>query len=630
MRIIRQTRHFLLLLATVLLAACAKTENGDVEYVPFQESDDGQWGLISMDGKVLCSNEFKNKPTIVRDGRLFVRSQRGVWEMYEASEKPKKIGKDYMHTSGFRNGVALVAEKGKPVSIIDPNGNTVKLLDKIEGKEVEGVYAFQHNYTTFMTTDSLMGAIDNRGNCVIKPEYSFLNTCGEDKFIGIHDKYKQYIKKEQKDKVTFSILDSGGKTLFNISGNKYENISGVFTDGLMAVSIKKDGKEICGLINDKGETVVNPSDKFKNIGTIKGENFTYYNGDGWGLMTTKGETLIRAKYESLYYDEEGILIAGVKNGETLTYKYIDEKDNQIGNDTYVRAMFFSTFDGDHTLVKPNDKLYSIIDKKGKQLEGLPDMVDVSTFEGESYIESDYVDMQKMVAGFNISINGVAGVSTSTSPKEAVQLSVQTGWATGTKEHPAGSAYWYDYKTDTDFHKVSEGVYGYITVFFPGNMSRQTYRTERVIDYAFEDWYWYHDNKIPTGYAWNKVYPNMFSLRIYNTGRMQGKLRDLFNTLVAKFKQWGSVAKQNDGAVVVELRGGKRALIAMEKDNVTVLWGKLKPASQLDISQYKNVSEEDNQTSSNYNYLNAIFPDEMPEEDASAADSTLVDSVAAAY
>lgn len=32
--------------------------------------------------------------------------------------KPKKIGVDYAHTSGFRNGRALVAAKNKPVSII--------------------------------------------------------------------------------------------------------------------------------------------------------------------------------------------------------------------------------------------------------------------------------------------------------------------------------------------------------------------------------------------------------------------------------------------------------------------------------------------------------------------------------
>lgn len=45
---------------------------------------------------------------------------------------------------------------------------------------------------------------------------------------------------------------------------------------------------------------------------INGDVFTYNNGDGWGLMNIKGETLIRAKYEFLYYDEDKTLIAVVK------------------------------------------------------------------------------------------------------------------------------------------------------------------------------------------------------------------------------------------------------------------------------------------------------------------------------
>ena len=88
------------LMITMLFFSCSKTENGNVEYIPFQETDDGHWGMISMDGKVLFKDEFKNKPTVVRDGRFFARTSEGVWEMYDASEKPKKIGADYAHTSG--------------------------------------------------------------------------------------------------------------------------------------------------------------------------------------------------------------------------------------------------------------------------------------------------------------------------------------------------------------------------------------------------------------------------------------------------------------------------------------------------------------------------------------------------
>ena len=171
----------------------------------------------------------------------------------------------------------------------------------------------------------------------------------------------------------------------------------------MPISVKKDGKETWGIINEKGEEVVKPTTKIKNIGNVKDEKFTYYNGEGWGLMNTKGETLIRAKYEFLYFDGDNMLVAIVKkDADTFESKYVNEKDEQIGEDTYVSATPFTMFDGEHAIVKPNDKIYSIISKEGKQVEGLPDIVEIGTFEGESYIQSDYVDFKALIADCKIS------------------------------------------------------------------------------------------------------------------------------------------------------------------------------------------------------------------------------------
>lgn len=623
-----------LLLITLVVSlltfhSCSKTENGAVEFIPFQESEDGQWGMISLDGQVLFTDEFKTKPTVVRDGRFFVRTKEGIWEMYDASEKPKKIGADYAHTSGFRNGVALVAEKGKPVSIIDPDGKTIKILDKIEGKVVDGVRTFSGEYALFMTADSLWGAIDQSGKCVVKPEYYSLNDYADGKFIGVNAKYKDSVKKDKRDKVKISVIEANGKVKFEFSASKYENIRPQFSDGLLAVSIKKDGKEIWGIINDKGEIVVKPSTKIKNIGSIQNETFTYYNGEGWGLMNTKGETLIRAKYEWLYYDQDNILVAVVKDGDSFVYKYIDEKDQQITDETYVSATPFSMFDGEHALVQPNDKIYSIIEKSGKQVEGLPDMVNVSTSEGETYIESDYIDLHKLLAAFNISPNGVLNVTTSSTPQQVVKLSVEQGMAYGTKENPAGSPYWYDYRSDVNLSKDAEGVHGAINITFTGKLSRQTYKTKRVIDYTFYDYYWYHDEKIPLGYVWNNVKPSVFSLSVDNSGRMRGKLRNLYKILSEKFKKMGKIAKENNSAVVVELNNGERAVVFMQKESVGATWGNLIPANEIDIDQYKDATEEGSEDSISYGYLNNLFPDRGHTEvdDSVAVDSAYADSAA---
>ena len=61
----RRNLSFLVVaMLTMMFFSCSKTENGNVEYIPFQETADGQWGMISLDGKVLFKEEFKNKPIL--------------------------------------------------------------------------------------------------------------------------------------------------------------------------------------------------------------------------------------------------------------------------------------------------------------------------------------------------------------------------------------------------------------------------------------------------------------------------------------------------------------------------------------------------------------------------------------
>lgn len=624
----KQISYAFAMLIAVLFASCSKTDNGKVEYIPFKETADGQWGMISMDGEVLFSEEFKTKPTVVRDGRFFVRSKDGMWEMYDATEKPQKIGVDYAHASGFRNGVALVAEKNKHVSIIDTDGNTKKVLDKIEGKVVDGVRNFEEGYAVFMTVDSLFGVIDQSGDCVIKPEYTELNDCGDGKFIGINKKYEADLKKGKKDNVKFSVVNTSGRILYEFMASKYSDVCQKFSDGLLPVSVKKDGKETWGIINEKGEEVIKPSIKIKNVGNVKDDKFTYYNGEGWGLMNTKGETMIRAKYEFLYFDDDNVLVAVVKkDANTLEYKYVDEKDNQIGEDTYVSATPYTMFDGEHSIVKPNDKIYSIINKDGKQIEGLPDIVDVGTFEGESYVQSDYVDMKELITDCKILDDGMFGMSFKTTPAEAIKLQVKEGYAMSDENHKAGDLYWYDYTDEVWFIKNPGNINLIFELHFTGDLTKETYRTKRIIDYTIGDWYWYHDKKIPTGYVYNNVTMKYFKVTFDNVGKLHGKLRDVLLALKGKFKSMGKIVKENDGAFVVMTKAGHTAFAYLEKKEVVLMFGDLGSASNLVIDKYKDAVEEGEDSNISYGYLNNLFPDKQV-VDASEVDTVSVDTVAA--
>ena len=611
-------------LTAMLFVSCSKTENGMVEYIPFQETADGQWGMISLDGKILFTEEFKTKPTVVRDGRFFVRTKEGLWEMYDATNKPKKIGTDYAHASGFRNGVALVAEKNKPVSIIDTEGKTKKILDKIEGKVVDGVRSFEEGYAVFMTVDSLFGVINQGGDCVIKPEYTELNDCGDGKFIGINKKYEADLKKGKKDKVKLSVVNTSGKVLYEFMASKYNDVHQKFSDGLLPISVKKDGKETWGIINEKGEEVVKPTTKIKNIGNVKDEKFTYYNGEGWGLMNTKGETLIRAKYEFLYFDGDNMLVAIVKkDADTFESKYVNEKDEQIGEDTYVSATPFTMFDGEHAIVKPNDKIYSIISKEGKQIEGLPDIVEIGTFEGESYIQSDYVDFKALIADCKISDDGMFGMSFKTTPAEAIKAQVKEGIAMSDENHKAGDLYWYDLTDEVWFIKKPGNISSIFEMHYTGYLTKKTYRTKRIIDYVIGDWYWYHDKKIPTGYVYNKVSMRNFKMTFDNDGKLHGKLSDVLLALKGKFKSMGKIVKENNGAFVVTTKAGHTAFAYLEEKKVVLLFGNLGDANSLVIDKYKDATEDGEDSDVSYGYLNNLFPDEQV-VDTAAVDTAVID------
>lgn len=578
-------------ISAMSFVSCSEKDNAGIEYFPFQETEDGLWGMISMDGRVLFSEEFKNTPTVVTDGRFFVRNNDGYWEMFAAKEKPEKIGNDYVYTSGFNNGRALVTEKGKPVSIIDTDGKQIKLIDKINGKVVDGVKPFHEDCAVFVTVDTLFGVIDKNGDCVVKPEYCSLNFCSDGKFIGMNAKYKNMAKEKSK----YSVIDKNGKVLFEFSANKYEDFSPIFSDGMLSVCVKKEGKRTMGIINDEGETVVKPTEKIKAIGEIHGENFTYNNGEGWGLMNIKGETLIRAKYDELLYDKGEILIAGIRDGGAMKYKYITVKDKQIGDETYISALSFSSFDGKHTLVKPNDKMYSIIDKDCRQMEGLPDISDISIIHGDYYVKSDYVDMQKLVDEFKVSEDGILGISINTMPKDAVKIGVDLGLITrGSSTYPATSPYWYDYTSQLRlFKNTSSGIIGVVEVSYPYNMSKQTYRTKQVVDFTWGYTSYYHNERIPTGYVWNDCTPNYVGLLINNEGKMRGKLRDLYQVLYRRFKPKGSVVKENDNAAIMNIGGGdKQVLVFITKDLVSVAVGnKDYIEEKFNIDQFKEIKED---------------------------------------
>ena len=611
----------------LLLTACSKKEEQEVQYIPFQESENSLWSMISPSGKVLFTEEFKEKPTIVRDNRFMVRNAEGLWEIYTAEEKPQKIGSEYAFASMYQNGIALVAEKNKTISLIDPDGNTIKSLDKIDGKSVDAVERFSEGYAVFKS-DKLFGVINDKGEKVIDAKYIKMNSCSDGKFIALDRKYEKEAKKDSVNNLKFDVLNTSGKVLFSISMTKYKDFGLGFQNGLLDVYLEQKNEKCGVIINDAGEVVVKPTAKIKKVGQIRGKYFTYNNGDGWGLMNLKGESVIRAKYDLLYFASDDKMIAMTKkDGGSNVFKVVDFDDNQIGPDTYDDAYPFYMLNNKHAIVKISSSLYSIINTDGKQVEKLPDMVHVGFSEGDQTVESDYVDMKALVDALNITEEGIDGITFKSTPQDVVKYYVQQEccWR-GDKDNKAGDPYWYTYEDNLHMWKDVKGALPDYYVNFSGYMSKRTYKTKRVIDYTFGDYYWYHDNKIPTGYVFNSSTIKSFKVKFDNSRKLRNKLRLVFNELSSRFKNMGKVEKENNGAVVVTLKNGKRALVAFEKDNVFALWGNIADVNNIDIDEYKDAQEESKHIK-DYDYFESKLEGIEDTDTIAVVDSLAVDTLA---
>ena len=206
----RKNFCYFIFLFVVLCFSCTSKEEKLIQYFPFQESDNSLWGMISPSGEMLFNEEFKEKPTIVRDNRFMVRNSDGLWEIYTAEEKPKKIGKEYAYASMYNDGVALVSERGKNISLIDVDGKTIKILDKIDGKPVESVEQYSEGYAVFKN-DKYYGVIDQKGDRVITADYLKIYSCSDGKFIALNKKYEKEAKKDRDGKLKFDDIDISGK-----------------------------------------------------------------------------------------------------------------------------------------------------------------------------------------------------------------------------------------------------------------------------------------------------------------------------------------------------------------------------------------------------------------------------------
>jgi DNA-directed RNA polymerase subunit RPC12/RpoP len=532
---------------------------GYIQYVPFQESEDDNWGMISTDGKVLFEKEFPNeyKLTVVMNDRFIVEHNdngRVIYEYYTAEKKPKQIGKEYIHAGMFYADVAPVVEEGKPIEFINKDGDVVFKLDKIEGKPVESVTNFRGGLCSF-SSEGKIGFINTSGKVVINAKYCFASPFNDGRSIVIDSKYKNDLMEDNLDKVKIDIIDEDGDVIKSIRGVDFGSLRYMdgYNGGYLPYNLISKISDITngdswGLLDINGEPYLKANKKIKNVKIVTNNHFGFSDGSNWGLMNTDGTMLIRPKYEDIQYDAANHVWAKEKG----KYHLITLDDEMIGHDEFD---FISPFyDGHHAIAKDGDNSYFFINEDGKQLNK-KDYFNISFYSTEDLVMSDYFDVDNFLNDIGFSNNGIDGLSFTSSPSK---VAIKAG-------NPNADSY------SSESYISYDKPYGNTKITIETSFVLPITESITNTEYVNGPFYSYPQTYV-VGYRFNNTNVENFYITIPNSGIFSGKMNVVFSNLRSKFDKLGSVAYSSENAIEIKIGNNKTLRMFKGYDRVQINWG----------------------------------------------------------
>lgn len=336
----------LIIASSITLSLSCNSDNteNEVPYISFKENKDDRWGITDWEGNIIIENEFNNTPTYVKNGVFIVQNDENLYEMYTAEKNFRKIGKEYKSIILFNDGLAPAVEPKGHIQYINPKGETVFTLEKYKDKNIIAATSFYEDKAVIVTEDKKYGYINKKGEVIIPPIYDyaslFYNNCA---FVS-KDGEKMFIDDKKRILVKFE--------------NKQMPLS-LPSEGLFPYNDKE--QESYGIKDMNNKDIIKASPKYKWFsGFVNGYSVFYNNNDDCGLINSKGETVIRAKYQDMIMCEDVIIYK-----DKDKYGLISYSDKTILAPTYNTIIPFQgnnkytyAYDGDYVV---------LIDKKGEEI-----------------------------------------------------------------------------------------------------------------------------------------------------------------------------------------------------------------------------------------------------------------------
>lgn len=558
-----------------LLTACSgEAAEREVEFLPFQESKGGNWGLIGTDGTVLFSEEFTSEPTPAVNGRFMVQNSNGMWEIYTTDKKPQKIGGEYVQAGLFYSDVAPVVEAGQPVKLIDRDGNVKATLDKIDGKAVSRCSNFV-NGQAIVEADGCWGVIDTSGDVVVEPQYAKLSENSQGYYIALD---KKYDGEADSEKLVYTILDMKGKEVTTVKGSKIKDFMPVNTSNhtigcivqdAMIVEVSEGGKRAHGLMAFDGEWKVKPTTKLSRMIQNRGQYFVYHSGEAFGLIDMSGEEKIRAKYVMMGFLDSDILAVRRSGDKGLVLLGLD--DEQVGKEEYMDIKPF--YDGKHAFAQAGQHDYVLLDKKGDEQK-----LDVDIYQlGKGpllpdFMESDCVDVDDLIGMLQLKKEGFLGFTSAMNGADAIDQ--------GNKmfANIPKSAQKYHGSPFIEGNIILGKVLTELTISTAG-LTEQRRVGDRYLSYTSVQW------------TLNPVLSYGLNFDVDKNSKLKGKMQVLYNKLLDELKKMGKVLMQGKNAAVIDTGAPYSYYIGWAGKQVFLFYGKYNLSTCM-VDSYDNASENE--------------------------------------
>lgn len=512
----------LIIASSITLSLSCNSDNteNEVPYISFKENKDDRWGITDWEGNIIIENEFNNTPTYVKNGVFIVQNDENLYEMYTAEKNFRKIGKEYKSIILFNDGLAPAVEPKGHIQYINPKGETVFTLEKYKDKNIIAATSFYEDKAVIVTEDKKYGYINKKGEVIIPPIYDyaslFYNNCA---FVS-KDGKKMFIDDKKRILVKFE--------------NKQMPLS-LPSEGLFPYNDKE--QESYGIKDMNNKDIIKASPKYKWFsGFVNGYSVFYNNNDDCGLINSKGETVIRAKYQDMIMCEDVIIYK-----DKDKYGLISYSDKTILAPTYNTIIPFQgnnkytyAYDGDYVV---------LIDKKGEEINNkafseiffpsnllIPQNRSFYNLTFYDYntdiVYSDYIDIdsetQKVMS--LITDKGIDIVPYFVKPEEFANLY--------NKEYTVD-----DLKNEIKMTTELKGGDNFdlkIDVVFCDDVIVPKYEN------VWKDSYWgngYYEKEI-TGYCYNDIYNNTIDLTISLKNKMYDRTEEFLQSVIKSLENRG--------------------------------------------------------------------------------------------